>query len=140
MPKQSLSILQNAASEAVKVIALASSDAATKLAAAASEATRVIANAASEALKVKSIKDTEDHDLLKSVDLRLGILQITVDKISSRDETYVVKVDYIKENADHETRIRGLEQQRWLWAGALLVLVFISPIVFNWISNLIKVK
>lgn len=100
--------IENAASEAVKVIAHA-----------AEEATKTLANAATEALKVTNANaNAGDHDLLtefraetkvRMEDLKNAIQQLT-DGIA-----ITLK--------DHETRLRSLEQNRWLIAGGIAVLV-----------------
>ena len=87
--------IERAASEAVKVIAQASQDAATRLSNAAMDATKVIASAASDALKVSNVKDGNDHDLLVSLDTKMIDLRAAVEKLTVRDDLYVLKEDYI---------------------------------------------
>ena len=133
-------LIAEAVGKATGAIASAATEASKLIASNALDASKVVASNAAEALKVSSVKVNEDHDLLIRVDTKMTDLKLAVDKLSARDDVYVEKEDFLKVTSDHEARIRALEQQRWLWAGALVVILFLSPIAFNFISNLIKAK
>lgn len=52
-----------------------------------------------------------DHDLIVGLVKDVTNIQVTVNKLAERDETYVSKVDF----QDHEIRIRFVE--KWMWIG-----------------------
>ena len=54
-----------------------------------------------------------DHDLLIVVHTKLDELILKVDKLTD----------------DHEKRIRSLEKFRWILAGGLIILQFLTPYV-----------
>ena len=74
----------NAASEAVRVIAHA-----------AEEAAKVVsAAAAAAATQTSNVKSSEDHDLLIEVKTKVDALIISVEKLTTRDDLYVLKDDF----------------------------------------------
>ena len=75
----------NAASEAVRVIAHAAEEAAKVVSAAA---------AAAATTQTSNVKSSEDHDLLIEVKTKVDALIISVEKLTTRDDLYVLKDDF----------------------------------------------
>ena len=57
-----------------------------------------------------------DHDLLIELNVKMDVL-------TSQLATHVTSSE--RSHADHNNRIRVLEQWKWRWAGALALLVFV---------------
>lgn len=124
--------IENAAREAVRVIATATESAAKIIANAASEATKVVANNATEAAKVVATVSGGDHDLLVELRTDMRAVKETLQTISEKEDTHLTKADFaefVKANDivhnDHENRIRLLEQNRWVIAGGISVIVML---------------
>jgi|ERR1035437_6353151 hypothetical protein len=86
--------IASASQDAVKLIAQAAKDASTLIAASATEARNVVSVNAADAARVLATTNSGDHDLLQRVDTKVDALIITVDKISTRDNLYVLKEDF----------------------------------------------
>lgn len=67
-------------------------------------------------------KYQNDHDLL--IELRTEMRGLRTDIKELKEAT-------TDRSEDHETRIRALEQQRWLFAGGITVAALIAPYVIN---------
>lgn len=102
------------------------------IAAAAAEARRAIASEAADAMKVVVANSHQqnnpfpsaDHDLLVKLNTRMEDLTLAVSKLASKDETLNHAADDMKrhaeddkQHADHEARLRLVEQNMWKWLG-----------------------
>lgn len=104
--------------------------------------TQVAAQLAATAVKTQtalSSMTSSDHDTLTS-------LVVAVQNIDAKftEKFADIKADIKNLNdgtsltiSKYEDRIAKLEQRQWLWAGGLMVLVFLSPLIFNWVSKII---
>lgn len=92
--------INNAASEAVRVISDAAGKATSAIADAALSATKLLAVNAAEAAKVTNAKGADDHDLLVELKVKMEGLKSDISEI--KDGTSI-KI------ADHELRINSLE-------------------------------
>jgi len=92
--ENALRLVNQAAGENAKLLASAILDASKLLASQAESARQTVATQASEALKVSSATTSGDHDLLQRVDQKVDGLIITVEKMSSRDNLFVLKEDF----------------------------------------------
>ena len=89
-----ITAIQNAASEAVRVIAQAATDSTIKLANAAEAAAKVVTTAAAEQVKVVDVKNAGDHDLLVVLNTKMEDIKISVRELSLKDGLYVLKDDF----------------------------------------------
>lgn len=106
--------VENAAQEAVRVIAIA-----------AGEATKVVANAAAEAVKAVSLvnaNNSGDHDLIIKLDTKMDALKEDIKMLNDGTSTKI---------SDHELRLRRLEVWGFTAIGILLALQF----YFNYIHK-----
>jgi len=107
--------IEQAAADAVKVIA-----------AAASEAARTVANAAAEAVKVSNVKGADDHDLLVVLNTKMEDLKTDIQDLKDGTSTRIATLENEKLNIrdsypilykkdvdtkfiDHEKRIKTIE-------------------------------
>lgn len=81
--------------DAVRAISEAASEAVKTISSAAAEARSVVATNAAEAARTLVLNNAGDHDLLQRVDQKVDALIVTVDKISEKDNLYVLKDEFI---------------------------------------------
>lgn len=83
--------IEQAAAEAVRVVANA-----------AEAAAKVIANAAAESVKVVNVQGSGDHDLLIELRTLMGVMQSTITEIKTGNQN---------QTTNHEQRISNVEKK-----------------------------
>lgn len=106
--------------EAIKAISSAAAEAVRTISQAAAEAKSVVSANASDAARVLAVTNSGDHDLLQRVDTKVDALKDAVEKLTSRDNLFVLKTDF--------------EFFRNILVGTMLVTIFVS-IVMRFIAK-----
>ena len=119
--------INNAASEAVKVISDAAGKATQAIADAALSATKLLATNAAEAAKITNVKGSDDHDLLVELKVKMEGLKSDISDIKDGTATKI---------ADHELRINKLEtsntrQTTMLGIGIAILSLLVSLLVYH---------